>query len=182
MKVSVVIPTHDRRAWLELTLRSVLRQHHDDLEVIVVDDGSTDDTAETLAGLSDPRGRVIRHDAPRGVGASRNDGAARAKGEWLAFVDDDDIWAPEKLALQLQAAERAGRAWVYSRLVHVDEHATGHRGRPPPPPERRRRLIARYNVIPGGGSNVILRRDGFERAARSTPDCETPRTGRCGSA
>jgi glycosyltransferase involved in cell wall biosynthesis len=163
MKVSVVIPTHDRRAWLELTLRSVLRQHHDDLEVIVVDDGSTDDTAETLAGLSDPRVRVIRHDAPRGVGASRNDGAARAKGEWIAFVDDDDLWAPDKLARQLEAAHVTGRTWVYSGSVQVDEHTRVVGGRPPPPPEAVARLIARYNVIPGGGSNVILRRDEFER-------------------
>ena len=55
MKVSVEIPTHNRRDWLSLTLRSVLRQDYHDLEAIVVDDGSTDDTAETLAGLSDPR-------------------------------------------------------------------------------------------------------------------------------
>jgi glycosyltransferase involved in cell wall biosynthesis len=164
MKVSVVIPTHDRRAWLELTLRSVLRQSDDDLEVIVVDDGSTDDTAETLAGLSDPRVRVIRHDTPRGVGASRNDGAARANGEWIAFVDDDDLWAPDKLARQLEAANAAGRAWVYAGSVQVDEHSRIVGGQPPPPPEAVARLITRSNVIPGGCSNVIVRRDEFERA------------------
>src|SRR5918994_1592279 len=94
MKVSVVIPTHDRRVWLYLTLRSVLRQHHHDLEAIVVDDGSTDGTAQMLAEIADPRVRVMRHASPRGVGASRNHGAAGAKGEWIAFVDDDDVWAP----------------------------------------------------------------------------------------
>jgi glycosyltransferase involved in cell wall biosynthesis len=163
MKVSVVIPTHDRRAWLELTLRSVLRQH-DVLEVIVVDDGSTDDTAETLAGLSDPRVRVVRHDTPRGVGASRNDGAARANGEWIAFVDDDDLWAPDKLARQLEAANATGRAWVYAGSVQIDEHSRIVGGQPAPPPEAVARLITRYNVIPGGCSNVIVRRDVFERA------------------
>jgi glycosyltransferase involved in cell wall biosynthesis len=178
MKVSVVIPTHDRRAWLELTLRSVLRQHHDALEVIVVDDGSTDDTAETLAVLSDPRVRVIRHDTPRGVGASRNDGAARAKGEWIAFVDDDDLWAPDKLARQLEAANATGGAWVYAGSVQVDEHSRIVGGQPPPPPEAVARLITRYNVIPGGCSNVIVRRDAFERAGpfdlrlRNTEDWE----------
>jgi glycosyltransferase involved in cell wall biosynthesis len=178
MKVSVVIPTHDRRAWLELTLRSVLRQHHDVLEVIVVDDGSTDDTAETLAGLSDPRVRVVRHDTPRGVGASRNEGAARAKGEWIAFVDDDDLWAPDKLVRQLEAANATGRAWVYAGSVHVDEHSRIVGGQPPPPPEAVARLITRYNVIPGGCSNVIVRRHAFERAGpfdlrlRNTEDWE----------
>jgi glycosyltransferase involved in cell wall biosynthesis len=178
MKVSVVIPTHDRRAWLELTLRSVLRQHHDDLEVIVVDDGSTDDTPEKLAGLSDPRVRVIRHDAPRGAGASRNDGAARATGEWIAFVDDDDLWAPHKLAWQLEAAHVTGRTWVYGGSVRVDKDTRVIGGKPPPPPEAVGRLIARDNVIPGGGSNVILRRDEFERvgpfdlALKNTEDWE----------
>jgi glycosyltransferase involved in cell wall biosynthesis len=164
MMVSVVIPTHDRRAWLELTLRSVLRQRHDDLEVIVVDDGSTDDTAEMLAGMSDPRVRVIRHDAPRGVGASRNHGAAGARGGWIAFVDDDDVWAPDKLARQLEVAHATGRAWVYAGSVQVDDHTRVVGGSPPPPPEAVTRLIARYNVIPGGGSNVIVRREAFDRA------------------
>jgi glycosyltransferase involved in cell wall biosynthesis len=164
MKVSVVIPTHDRRAWLELTLRSVLRQHHEDLEVIVVDDGSTDGTAQMLAEMAHARVHVIRHASPRGVGASRNHGAAEAHGRWIAFVDDDDVWAPEKLARQLEAAHASGRAWVYTGSVQVDEHTRVFGGNPPPPPEAVTRLIARYNVIPGGGSNVIVRRDAFERA------------------
>jgi glycosyltransferase involved in cell wall biosynthesis len=163
MKVSVVIPTHDRRAWLELTIRSVLRQHHRDLEAIVVDDGSTDDTQEMLAEVSDPRVRFIRHEAPLGVGASRNHGAAEASGGWIAFVDDDDLWAPDKLARQIEAASATGRSWVYTGSVHIDEHTRVVGGRPPPPPEAVTRLISRYNVVPGGGSNVIVRRGELER-------------------
>ncbi len=121
MKVSVVIPTHNRTAWLELTVRSVLRQHHADLEAIVVDDGSTDDTPELLSRMADPRVRVIRHDSSQGVAASRNHGAAEARGEWIGFVDDDDVWAPDKLARQLDAADATGRTWVYAGVVHVDD-------------------------------------------------------------
>ncbi len=164
MKVSVVIPTHNRRAWLRQTLRSVLRQDHRDLEVIVVDDGSTDDTVEMLAEVSDHRVRVIRHESPQGVGASRNHGAAEARGGWIAFVDDDDLWAPDKLARQVEAAFATGRTWVYTGSVHIDEHTRVVSGMPPPSPETVTRLISRYNVIPGGGSNVIVRRDELERA------------------
>lgn len=164
MKVSVVIPTHNRNAWLELTVRSVLRQHHSDLEAIVVDDGSTDNTPELLSRMADPRVRVIRHDSSQGVAASRNHGAAEARGEWIGFVDDDDVWAPGKLADQITAARATDRAWVYTGCVHIDNDGSVMGGRPPPPPEDVVRLIARYNVIPGGGSNVIVRRDAFERA------------------
>jgi glycosyltransferase involved in cell wall biosynthesis len=163
MKVSVVIPTRNRSAWLALTLRSVLRQQHDDLEAIVVDDGSIDDTPEMLAAVPDGRLRIVRHDSPLGVSVSRNDGAAKSDAAWLAFVDDDDLWAPDKLSSQLNAAVAAGSAWVYTGAVTIDEHSTIVGGRPPPPPEVVSRLIPRYNVIPGGGSNVIVQRDEFER-------------------
>jgi glycosyltransferase involved in cell wall biosynthesis len=163
VKVSVVIPTHNRRDWLRLTLHSVLQQQNLDLEAIVVDDGSTDDTVEMLADVADPRVRIIRHDSPRGVSASRNHGAAEARGEWVAFVDDDDLWAPEKLSRQVEACTVTGRTWVYTGSVNIDEQVRIVGGNPPASPEDVSRLIARQNVIPGGGSNVIVRRDEFER-------------------
>jgi glycosyltransferase involved in cell wall biosynthesis len=163
VKVSVVIPTHNRRSWLRLTLQSVLQQQDPDLEAIVVDDGSTDDTLEMLAVVSDPRVRVIRHDSPQGVAASRNHGAAEARGAWVAFVDDDDLWSPEKLARQVDAAIATNRAWVYTGSVNIDDQARIVGGMPPRPPDDVARLIARQNVIPGGGSNVIVRRDEFDR-------------------
>ena len=97
-EVSVVVPTHNRSGLLAQTLHSVLWQRGVDLEVLVVDDGSADDTAEMVAGLADPRIRLLRHDHPQGVSAARNRGVAAASGRWLAFCDDDDLWAPDKLA------------------------------------------------------------------------------------
>jgi glycosyltransferase involved in cell wall biosynthesis len=163
MKISVVIPTHNRRDWLLLTLRSVLRQHHRDLEAIVVDDGSTDDTVAVLARVPDRRLRVIRHDAPLGLAASRNDGIAEAHGEWVAFVDDDDVWAPDKLASQMGASVATGRSWSYVGTVQIDEQSRVIDGRPPLSPDDVTRLISRYNAIPGGGSNVMVRRDELDR-------------------
>jgi glycosyltransferase involved in cell wall biosynthesis len=98
--VSVIIPTYNRAALVQEAVASVLAQTCRDFEFLVVDDGSTDDTAEVLAGL-DGQFQVLRHPSRRGVSATRNTGIAAARGEWLAFLDSDDLWLPEKLARQL---------------------------------------------------------------------------------
>jgi glycosyltransferase involved in cell wall biosynthesis len=157
--VSVVVPTHNRSGLLTQTLRSVLWQRGVDLEVVVVDDGSTDDTAEVVAALDDPRVRLLRHGIPRGVSAARNRGVAAAGGRWLAFCDDDDLWAPDKLARQLAAAQATGRSWVYAGEVHIDLGRQVVGGAPPLPPEGLLARLPHANVVPGGCSGVLLRRD-----------------------
>jgi glycosyltransferase involved in cell wall biosynthesis len=157
--VTVVVPTHDRSGLLLQTLRSVLWQRDVDLEVLVVDDGSTDDTATVVAALDDPRVRLLRHATPQGVSAARNRGVAAAAGRWLAFCDDDDLWAPDKLARQLAAATTTGRAWVYVGELHIDLGRQVVGGEPPLPPERLLARLPRANVVPGGCSGVLLRRD-----------------------
>jgi glycosyltransferase involved in cell wall biosynthesis len=166
VEVSVVVPTHNRSRLLCLTLQSVLWQRDVDLEVIVVDDGSTDDTAEVVAGLGDARVRMVRHERPQGVAAARNRGAEEAAAEWITFLDDDDLWAPDKLARQLQAARRAGRSWAYTGAVSIDDELKVLGGMPPPSPERIVELLPRYDAVPGGGSNVVVRRDTLARAGR----------------
>jgi glycosyltransferase involved in cell wall biosynthesis len=175
-EVSVVIPTRDRSRLLALTLGSVLWQRDVDLEVVVVDDGSDDDSAEVVAGFGDARIRLVRHDVPHGVSAARNRGIAEAGGAWVAFLDDDDLWAPDKLARQLQAARRSGRAWVYAGGVNVDERLRVLEGGPPPPPDRVVELLGRYNPVPVGASNVVVGADAlvragaFDRRLRRTED------------
>src|SRR5438128_8506232 len=97
--VTVVVPTKDRRQVLDVALRSILAQEGVDVRVVVVDDGSSDGTAAWLADL-DPRVEVVRHDTPTGAAAARNDGLDRVTTDWGAFCDDDDVWAPTKLAKQ----------------------------------------------------------------------------------
>ncbi len=99
--VSAVIPTRDRAGLVGRAVASALAQTYAPLEVIVVDDGSTDDTQAVLAGLADPRLRLYAHDRGRGVSAARNTGLAAARGEYLALLDSDDAWLPEKTARQL---------------------------------------------------------------------------------
>ena len=101
--------------------------------MIVVDDGSTDDTA-AVAAAADPRVVVRRNRQAAGVSAARNHGIAAARGDWIAFCDDDDLWAPDKLARQLEAAERARLDWVYTGDVNVDDGLHVLSGGPPPDP------------------------------------------------
>ena len=178
MNVSVVVPTRNRSSLLRKTLRSVLWQQQVELEVIVIDEASTDDTSAMLTALGDGRVRVIHHDRPRGVSAARNRGAADAHGEWLAFVDDDDLWAPDKLVRQIQAAQTVGRDWAYAGSVNITERGHVVHGRPPLSPEEVVAALPRYNAIPGGGSNVVVRRatwmavGPFDTRLRNTEDWE----------
>jgi GT2 family glycosyltransferase len=101
--VSVVLPTHDRPGTLPVAVRSVLKQTHGRLELIVVDDGSERPAASLLGSdlMDDGRLRVLRVDSAGGAARARNLGLARAQGEFVAFLDDDDEWLPDKLASQL---------------------------------------------------------------------------------
>ena len=110
--VGVVIPTRDRRDLLAATLDSVLAQRDVQVEVVVVDDGSRDGTADWLRSLDDPRVRVLRNETAIGTGAARNRGLHEVTADLVAFVDDDDLWAPDKLARQVAAIEATpGAGW-----------------------------------------------------------------------
>src|SRR5271156_960674 len=101
-KVSVIIPTYNRADKVGKTIESALAQTFTDLEVIVIDDGSSDDTGRVLSEVFGDR---IRYFAQTNQGASiaRNNGIEAARGEWIAFLDSDDLWEKDKLELQLQA-------------------------------------------------------------------------------
>ena len=125
-RVSVVMPAHDAEAWIDESVRSVLGQTMVDLELVVVDDGSTDGTRERLAAIDDPRLRVIRLEPNRGVVAARNAGVAAARGRFIALLDADDIAAPERLQRQLERLER-GDADLCGTGHVVWHTATGRR-------------------------------------------------------
>lgn len=99
--VSVVIPAYNAGRWLAETIGSVLGQSLGDFELIVVDDASTDDTAAVAAGIGDPRLRLIRQPRNMGVSAARNAGIEAAQGEFIAFLDADDIALPQRLEKQV---------------------------------------------------------------------------------
>jgi glycosyltransferase involved in cell wall biosynthesis len=157
-EVSVVIPTRNRRQLLRFALASVLEQRGVRLEVIVVDEASTDGTAAMVRSIADPRLHLLRNDVRLGKSAARNRGIAETRGEWIAFLDDDDVWAPDKLHLQLEALRATARTWSYTGAVNisVDHHVLG--GAPPEPPDAVAAALHRVNSVPGGCSSVIVNR------------------------
>lgn len=155
-EVTVVIPTRNRWAWLNDALSSVFGQRAVDLEVVVVDEASGDETPERLAAMEDPRLRVVRNEQPLGVAGARNRGIEVARGAWVAFLDDDDLWSPDKLRMQLDAAARANATFVYAAVVQLDTHRRVYRTYPAPPPSELAARLSRINMLPATGSNIMV--------------------------
>ena len=162
--VSVIIPTHNRRAMLREALASVIAQRGASFEVIVVDDGSTDGTWDDLSAGAENI-RTVRT-ARRGPAAARNHGIALARGDLIAFLDSDDLWMPEKLARQSAfmhrnsgcAISQTGETWLRhnrrvnpgrrhrKRRIHEPERAVPHRS-PSWPGEGSRKMWRCYNAV-----------------------------------
>ncbi len=124
-KVTVIVPAYNAEGFLERAVRSALAQTEPDLEVIVVDDGSTDATVDVALGIAaeDRRVRVVRNQENRGVSASRNRAIALASGEWIALLDADDTWLPQRLATLLCAA--GGADVVCDDLLFIVDSCRG---------------------------------------------------------
>ena len=167
--VSVVIPTRNRWPLLSRALASVLGQEDVDLEVIVVDEGSTDETPANVAAIGDERVRSFRNDVPSGVARARNRGVEAARGEWVAFLDDDDFWAPAKLRVQLDACVATGAAFSYTGLVTTDPSLERRRVSAPFPSAGLERTIFEMNLV-GPPSSVIARRSLVAEAGGFDPE------------
>lgn len=123
-RVTVIIPTRNRAAGAVRAVESVLAQTYADLEVLVVDDGSTDGTEAAVRALKDPRVRYERKGPPHSAAAARNHGAKIAYAPFIAFNDSGDDWLPEKLAVQMAVMETLPEtvAMVYSSLIRVHKN------------------------------------------------------------
>jgi len=115
--------------------------------VVVVDDGSDDGSAEKLESFRDARVRPILRAKRGGQALALNVGIEAARGEWIAFLDDDDVWSPGKLRAQLEAAAAAGGSFVYGSMVAVDSKGQVLESFPTPPPDYVRRLLREQNVL-----------------------------------
>jgi len=158
-EITAVIPTHNRRPMLERAMSAALGQRDVRMEVVVVDDGSEDDTHARLVAEQDPRVRWIRHEHPLGVARARNAGIEQARAPWIAFLDDDDLWSPEKLQLQLRAAAASNATMAYGSAIVLGADGRARGIDPAPDAETLVPELLRHNAIPGGCSNVIARTD-----------------------
>ena len=122
-KVTVVITTYNRAGLLTRAVESVLSQTYTDYEIIIVDDRSSDNTQDVIAGLDDPRIRSFRHERNRGLSAARNTAIFNARGEYVALLDDDDEWLPMNLELRVRrfASSSTKVGLVYGWREVVDD-------------------------------------------------------------
>lgn len=122
--VSVVLPTFNRSHLIARAIKSVLNQTYRNLELIIVDDGSTDATQATVSDISDDRLRYIRLEHNVGANAARNIGISNAVGEYIAFQDSDDEWRPQKLLVQISAINDSGSQVAFSSELRVSSNGS----------------------------------------------------------
>lgn len=119
--ISIVIPTFNRVLLLQKAIESILAQTYTHWELIVVDDGSTDDTAKTICAIGDSRIHLLSLPHSGNIALLRNAGAEAGSGEWIAFLDSDDEWVSDKLEVQLRLLMTQGKRWSYGGYELIDE-------------------------------------------------------------
>jgi hypothetical protein len=164
--VSVILPVHNRAAWVARAVTSALEQTYAPVEIIAIDDGSTDETRRVLDGFGD---RIVVVSQPHaGAYAARNRGLRAARGEFIAFLDSDDRWLPDRLARQMPLMGRSEVALVFGDAVHVYAAPPAVRARrtcfavTPPHRGRVAAALAWGNFIPT--STVLVRRRSLDEA------------------
>jgi glycosyltransferase involved in cell wall biosynthesis len=119
--VTVVIPTYNRVAFVQQAIASVIAQTYRNWELIVVDDGSDDGTAGAISTMNDPRIKLLTKPHTGNIALLRNIGVDEGSGEWLAFLDSDDIWIPRKLEIQLFLLLQEKKRWGYGGFESMDD-------------------------------------------------------------
>lgn len=166
--VSIVIPTYNRQRLVQETIDSVLRQSFSDWELLVIDDGSTDETATVL---TERYGNSIRyvHQQNQGESAARNKGITLAQGKYVAFLDSDDLWLPNKLQRQVEVLDSQTEVGLVSTQAYWMSNEGLQLQRPPHGHDRASATVSWAdlvlgNAIAGGGSSAMVRRRCFELA------------------
>lgn len=162
---SIVIPAYNVALTIRRTVKSALNQQFDDFEVVVVDDGSTDETPEILSGIRDGRLRIVRQ-RNRGLAGARNSGIAAARGRYIGFLDGDDLWEPGKLAAHvahLASSHQVGVSFSASRLIDLEDRWIGLTQSPQIEGIRPEALLRRNPI--GNGSAPVIRRQTLDAIA-----------------
>lgn len=157
--ISIIMPAYNAERTLSQSISSVMNQTWPDWELIIVDDCSNDHTADIILKYerSDSRIRHIKNAKNSGAACSRNYGVAQARGSWIAFLDSDDCWEPEKLALQLEFAQQMQARFTFTGSAFMDESGCRLSHQLTVPDQITFRQLLKQNVI--SCSSVMIRRD-----------------------
>lgn len=121
-KISVIIPTFNCQKFVKETIFSVVNQTYKNIEIIVIDDCSSDDTVKNVLSIEEPRIKLISNETNKGAAYCRNKGIANATGEYIAFLDGDDLWSPDKLSSQISYMENNNYDFCYTDYELIDEN------------------------------------------------------------
>lgn len=119
--VSIITPAYNAEKYISQTIDAVLRQTYTNWEMIIVDDCSSDNTAVVVTSYADSRIKYLKNEKKSGAAISRNRALREARGKWIAFLDSDDLWLPEKLEKQVSFMEKKGCHFSYTNYSEIDE-------------------------------------------------------------
>lgn len=168
--ISVIIPCYNCRNYIEHTLRSVQAQTLAPMEIILIDDCSSDDTISVLKSFAkeDSRIKIFANKHNKGVSYSRNYGVNVAKGDWIAFLDSDDQWTSDKLEKQMAMLMENNGVFGFTASAYIDEQGTPYDGILEVPNTVTRKELFRQNVI--SCSSVLIRRELMARYPMQSDD------------
>ena len=157
--VTIVVPTRNRRDEVLQLVRSLSHQADIEVQLVVVVEGSTDGTLESLSRCGLSNLEVIYHPDPRGVSAARNAGLDRADADYIGFIDDDDFWSPTRTldAIEAMTSDVRGAVWSSCTAANIDHHLTVSGFQPAPASDTTANDLRRRNLVPGGGSAVVAK-------------------------
>lgn len=168
--VSVIMPAYNSARTLEDAASSVLEQTYENIELLIADDDSSDDTSEICQALAskDSRVHVITNTSNQGALKTRLKAVKEAKGEWIAFLDSDDLWKPDKLSKQLTLRDDTGCDLVYTGSSFIDDNGRPFEWIMHVPERIEYRQLLRQNII--SNSSVLVKKDLFVRFAPDNED------------
>ena len=161
--VSVIIPVYKAEDYVERTIRSVLAQTYSDLEVVIVDDGSPDQSIDVCRRFDDPRIKIVQQ-ANRGLAGARNTGIRNSTGDYIALIDADDLWTKDKIEKHVHHLEnnpKIGISFSYSELIDEHDKSTGLKQIPTKIKDITPQYILRRNPI-GNGSSPVFKQQVFK--------------------
>lgn len=161
--VSIIIPMYNSESYIGQTIQSVLDQSCQDFEIIVMNDGSTDNSEAVVMSMQAKDKRIrYKYKPNSGVSDTRNKGIEIMKGEYVAFLDADDVWKQDNLQKKIDLLNQTGKGWVFSNLEYIDENnqpLTVPVGNFKPYNLTENLLLWEGDVVPGPCSNIIVRAD-----------------------
>lgn len=160
--VSIVMPAYNCEKYVAEAINSVLAQTYKSWELLVIDDGSKDNTLQIINefGNKDIRIRPLQNEKNMGVSATRNRGIELASGDWIAFLDSDDMWEPTKLEKQLKVAEKKSAEFLFTRSLYINEDGEPFKGIFEVPEKVSYKKLRNHNII--SCSSVLVNKKFFE--------------------